>query len=292
MAINTNDTNLNFKFNYEIEYSHTTNIIKGDSKATISLHNHDTYEIYYLISGKVTYYIEGKVYDLLPGDILTISDKDFHRAAIDPNTSYERINIFVNKEFISKFCTEKTNLYKCFSHVDENNANNLYRPNKESIEKINSIIFKVENLIKSEKFGMDVSIYIYIVELIIYLNKIYSSEGSSISTVYEKDNVFNKIIEYINEDLSKELKLYDVADKFYISQFYLTRKFKDYTGFTFHQYVQNKRLILSQHLLNQGYSIPAIVQKCGFNDYSTFVRLFKASFGMPPRKYVKNINPL
>ena len=39
----------------------------------VSVHHHDFFEIYFFLSGKVTFRVEGKTYHLEPGDLLLIS---------------------------------------------------------------------------------------------------------------------------------------------------------------------------------------------------------------------------
>ena len=39
----------------------------------VELHHHDFYELYFLLSGDVTYTIESRLYHVLPGDMLLIS---------------------------------------------------------------------------------------------------------------------------------------------------------------------------------------------------------------------------
>ena len=42
---------------------------KDESMSEVALHHHDFYEIYFFVSGKVTYNIESRTYTLQPGDI-------------------------------------------------------------------------------------------------------------------------------------------------------------------------------------------------------------------------------
>ena len=53
-------------------------------------HYHDFHKIIVFVSGKVTYHIEGKAYQLKPQDILLVSQGAIHKPEIDPSIPYER----------------------------------------------------------------------------------------------------------------------------------------------------------------------------------------------------------
>ena len=57
---------------FELQYKRDSYLKKVD------LHHHDFYEIYFLITGDVTYTIESKLYRVAPGDILLISPRELH----------------------------------------------------------------------------------------------------------------------------------------------------------------------------------------------------------------------
>ena len=53
----------------------------------VAMHHHDFYEIYYLISGDVTYTIDNRICRVMPGDILIIAPKDLHQVYIRSEAS-------------------------------------------------------------------------------------------------------------------------------------------------------------------------------------------------------------
>ena len=63
------------------------------------------------------------------------------------------------------------------------------------------------------------------------------------------------------------------------------RKFKNQIGSSIHSYVIQKRLILAKSLISDGFSMSTVCSKCGFNDYSSFVRAFKKAYGVSPSNY-------
>jgi AraC-like DNA-binding protein len=105
----------------------------------------------------------------------------------------------------------------------------------------------------------------------------------------EYDENIGVILDYINENISEELSIDNLANKFYLSKYYLMHKFKKQTGYTVHNYILQKRLIMSNSLIKSGKSITQVCAECGFCDYSTFFRAFKKMFGVSPKEHYKAI---
>jgi len=64
------------------------------------------------------------------------------------------------------------------------------------------------------------------------------------------------------------------------------RKFKAETGYSIHQYITSKRLIMAKELLSSTtLPITDICFQCGFRDYSSFFREFQKNFRISPRKF-------
>lgn len=102
---------------YEIFHYSDTNLNK------VSLHHHDFYECYLFLSGDVTYIIEGKSYPLLPGDIILINSKELHQPTIHSNSvAYERIVLWINKEFLKELSTDSSDLTQCFEDILKKNV--------------------------------------------------------------------------------------------------------------------------------------------------------------------------
>lgn len=283
-----NFTSRQYMITPDFEYFHYF-----DRSATdIDYHNHDFYEIYFFISGNITYMIEGKSYKLRHGDILLIHNNELHKPLIEhegeKDEVYERIVIWVNPDFLIKQGIYGTNLSLCFQSQFQN-RNNLLRPNPESLKTLKDIINKFENACNSVSYGSDILKDLYLLEFIVYINKCYlESFGDKIHDDIEYNEKVNDIIRYINENIASDLSLDSISKKFYLSKYHLLREFKQYTGYTIHQYIHQKRLILAKSLLKDGLSVTEVCTKCGFGDYSNFIRAFKKAFGSPPKTFYKN----
>ena len=262
---------------------------KDDPHLEVEFHSHDFYEVYFYISGNVTFIVEGKVYHLRPGDIMLVNNKEIHRTVISPGAMYERYLIWVKPDYIAKYCNKNTDLSKCFESATIRKYN-LLRPSSESLLHLKSIVTKLEKANDSTGFGCEILKDIYLAELIVFLNRVYlDTDVQRIEEDITYNEKISNIIQYINLNIGEELSLDELASRFYLSKYHLLREFKKYTGYTIHQYIQKKRLILARTLLRENIKISEIIIKCGYGDYSNFIRAFKKEYGVSPKRYYANI---
>lgn len=248
-------------------------------------HGHDFYEIFILYSGCVSYNVEGKQYNMKPGDILLISDKDIHRPIVYNEQKYERVVLWIDKKYLSGKGSDGCNLAACFEESDQN-KNCLIRPYKSQFAVIKNIISNLEKAHNGSDFGDTVLRESYFLELLVLINRFFlCGNFESIKADIDYNNSISDVVSYINENLNTDLSVDYLSEKFFMSKYHLIREFKKNIGYTLHQYVLLKRLILSRELLKEGLSVLEVSIKCGFNDYANFIRCFKKAFGVPPKKY-------
>jgi YesN/AraC family two-component response regulator len=95
------------------------------------------------------------------------------------------------------------------------------------------------------------------------------------------------ILQYIEDNIDKDLSLDVLEHSFYIDKFYLSRLFKKVTGSNLHEFILYKRISRAKQLLSNGNSAIEACALSGFNDYSNFHRIFKRTVGVSPGKYKK-----
>ena len=82
-----------------------------------------------------------------------------------------------------------------------------------------------------------------------------------------------------------------MADQFFISEFYLCRAFKAFTGFSIVDYINTVRIMEAKKLIeNTSENMNVIYRKVGFNSLTNFNRVFKDITGNPPLYYRKPQN--
>ena len=92
-----------------------------------------------------------------------------------------------------------------------------------------------------------------------------------------------RIVEYIQDSLSQDLSLAELASIVNLSPYHLVRLFKHTTGQTLHQYVIIQRVQAAQRLILEGkLPIAEIALRVGFADQSHLTRHFKELLGVSP----------
>lgn len=85
-----------------------------------------------------------------------------------------------------------------------------------------------------------------------------------------------EILNYVNENLTSEISITILASKFYINPNYMCSLFKKEVGETLIEYISKRRIDYAcKLLLETELPISDISEKCGFNDYFYFTKVFK-----------------
>lgn len=266
---------------YEFHYNY------NEKPPLIEFHQHPFYEIFFFLSGKVTYIVEGSHYKLRPGDILLINNSEMHRPEIAPGKPYERIVIWLTVQFFDYL----KNIYdedftSCFIDASLNN-HRLIRPDSQNIIQLKQLCSQISKAKNNHEIGRFALTSAYLIEFLVYVNRVYYDAPTSIKNDITENEKINQVITYINASLTEDLSLDYLADKFYISKYHLSRQFKQFTGLSLYQYIMKKRLIAARNMLKAGSSVMDACLWCGFNDYSNFLKAFKREFGKTPSQYSK-----
>ena len=250
--------------------------INDQTKKDFSYHYHDFHKIIIFISGKVTYHIEGKAYHLKPRDILLVSQGAIHKPEIDPSVPYERY-IFWIRDNLS--CQE---LNTCFQKANDRSFN-LVRADSALQERLKDLLPEIEQTLQNKHFGDTVLRNALFTQFMIYINRIFLRTSSSPDKkTYSSDTQVEQLLKYINRNLSENLSIDQLANRFFFSKYHMMRKFKNETGYTIHNYITSKRLLMARSLISQGMPVMKAAQASGFHDYTTFVRAYKKQFGKAP----------
>ena len=90
----------------------------------------------------------------------------------------------------------------------------------------------------------------------------------------------------LSERCAEEVRVSELATRFYMEQSSFTRRFKGYTGKTPKEYQINCRMERATALLlGSDLSLSEIAARCGFASHSFFTKTFKRLYGITPTAY-------
>ena len=240
------------------------------------LHIHEEYEILLFFEGDAKYVVEEKSYNLSPGDIIIIRKHEMHRIMHNSNAKYHRFLIWISPEFFAKHnCTEYE---KAFLPTSFNSGH-----------KINSDIVHSSGLydaiMRLKKYTDSFTIHdspiatSIIIEIMYLINKISQFETANDYNQHVKD-----VIEYINKNFTEKITLDMLSEHFYISKYHLCHIFKQSTGLTVQEYINQKRLMYASDLIRNGKNLTQAAELAGFSSYSSFYRSYVKQNKSNPRK--------
>lgn len=97
-----------------------------------------------------------------------------------------------------------------------------------------------------------------------------------------------KAVDYIEENLKKEINTEQLAEMVSLSPFYFQRLFQRLVNRSVQEYVKLRRLSIAIDMLNDGdRRILDIALDFGFSSHANFTRAFKETYGMTPEAYKK-----
>ena len=101
----------------------------------------------------------------------------------------------------------------------------------------------------------------------------------------------NQVAHHAISNLHQQLKVDDLAASVHMSRSEFSRRFKELTGLSPHQWVMRTRIEQAQHLLCQGMPLAHVAHDTGFSDQAHLSRCFRHSVGLTPAQWARRYVP-
>lgn len=248
-------------------------------------HFHPQYEIYYLLSGERYYFIGDHTYHIQSGDLVFIKSQEVHRTSEATIPKHERVVFYFFESFIHEHYREHVPLLLRPFHED----NPVYRFKGKDFLQVESLLHNMLVELQTRPAGYEIRMKMTLIDLLLlaarHTTKLETTLLPLQSLLHEK---ITEISRYIRMNVTEDLSLSSLAEKFYMSPYYLSHTFKELTAFTLTEYVQTVRIRQAQRLLKEtNMSILDISIQVGFENFSHFGKVFKKVTQQSPRQYRK-----
>lgn len=261
--------NIGYNYNkYPPEEGHPEEFLFNPSKGrTLNI-----YILLYIAKGKGLYfYSKDNFIDIKEGDIILITPNTLHSYKPNKNTGWEEywIGFDVNRmeEYMENLFAQNINIYNIGIH-----------------DKILNLFKDAIKVANEEKPGFQQYLS-GITNLILSMTNYYEKNKS---TDPATEDIINKSKIIIKENLLNGITPEQVANEVNLSYSWFRKIFKDYTGVTPSQYIQEIKIQKAREMLTSSHmQVKEIVYKLGYDDVAYFIKIFKKYTNQSPSEYRK-----
>lgn len=251
----------------------------------LEYHYHEFDKLVFLLRGRTAYTIEGKRYLLRPMDVLLVSRNLIHQPVIDSSEPYDRMVLWVRREFLARYSTPQADLAACFERTARQGFH-LYRPQGEERLRYRERFEELEAAGRDEGFAAPLLADTCVLRMMVALNRdLLAAPAQGEAGSYRFDPKMEEVTRFIRDHLAEDLTIDRLAGTFFLSRYYLMHRFKEVYGCTVHQYIRQKRLQHAAENIRRGVPVLKAAEEAGFGDYSVFLRAFREAYGRSPREW-------
>lgn len=233
-------------------------------------HNHDFYELMAVLSGSGNHWINGTVYQVLPGDVFLLNFGDRHYLNPSSKTEFRWIVLAWGPSWLTVedpiLLNNKKFNDRASRHITNMLLDSLYEYNMKQDGYLDVIRYQLMAMLKKLKRLPDYPADTY--------------------TDRHRKNLIKRAIGYIQENYAEQISLQDIAELLDISQVYLCKLFSEEVGMGAIQYLRKVRVDRAASLLRTTEKkVSRIAAEVGFRDAKSFFSAFKAQMGVTPATY-------
>lgn len=256
---------------YEIRKNDLT-VKRNNYQLTFPEHIHKYIEVVYVFEGSQGIKIKDREYTIRTGEAAVIFPETVHSYTSDGVSEADVLILICAPKLFGKLFPDLNKLRAVNPIISENEIVPELRAAFEMIRPEHGT---------GIKFSWACVIMSYIIETI-------QLENASYAPV---EDITYKIIKYIEENFTENITRKSLAERFNVSESYISVVFTDKFNMNLRNYLGVIRAEYAAGLIrttNETFTV--ISRLAGFESLRTFNRIFKSVYGMTPGAYKKNIN--
>ncbi len=253
-------------------------------------HWHESIEMVYVLGDELKIGQNNSVYTLHKRDIFIAGGGEVHYFLMQPQKC-DRIIVLFNPSLFQ----ELSNLISSIRFLDPLIP---YKVNNNSSEHsfhsfFEEQILSIHNEVLNKQAGFEFTVGARLYDIATGIIRFIPNEKLCLAKKnkqLKRIEIFEQVTKYIDNNFRDEISLADISKSANFSMFHFTRFFKETTGMTFGQYLNNYKVSKAVNMLkNSPDSISEIAFNSGFSSIKTFNRVFKQVKGCSPSEFKKAI---
>lgn len=259
---------------------------------SIGPHWHEHLQIYYLTQGRASLVCGNSRMEVGPGNLIVINSCEMHSTLESRSEDLRYFILRIDPSFLfsnqvdacqAKYISPLSQNLICFHNLIENDA--------QIIECVKTAIKEY----KEEKVGYELEVKAAIYHLLVLLLRGYVDRILTQEEFDERAGRMKRlapVFQFIEDNYADKITASGLARRANLSLSHFCRVFKQVSGKTVTDYVNDSRLEKAVSLLAEGEkNITEIALSCGFYDANYFSRVFKKHFRISPVAFRKSGSP-
>jgi AraC-like DNA-binding protein len=274
----------------ELHYENSAKTLSVSHRIALShnmpeSHFHSTYEIYYLMSGQREFFIKDRTILAPEGHIVIIAPNILHRTMNARKPKHERFIVNIHESMMTAAYGERPEILRPLLEREYL----VFACSPQDRLFIDELVRNILRELEQRPAGFEMYVHTLVLQMLIVCSRhIRDRQLEPMTSPSPMHDRISEIVRYMNRHYMDDLSLQQMAEKFYISPYYLSRLFKEATGFTFVEYLNHVRVKEAKKLLeSSSLKVNQISRKVGFGSVTHFGRVFKEISGHPPLYYRK-----
>lgn len=305
--VNLHNSRLELVFEKRIPGLRVSEAVRHHRFIMRSRHVHETIELHFNIEGQRLMFVDRETYSLSPHSAIVVNHNLIHRTSTAPGFPPDHHNFILQLDRSRFDQILRVAGLRSFDDFGER-FNGVATFDDSEWQLILSVISEFKAMCEEDKMGAAVSmedahafLYLQALELASIFAKArrrllhteLEANQKAVPETVVKTGVHQKVHEvalYLQTHIHESVSLEELAQRFFMSRSYLTRSFRNITGFSVVEYMTYIRIQKAQQLLRESdRSITEIADLCGFGNITYFEKVFKEATGQTPVQYRKNV---
>ena len=251
-------------------------------------HCHDFYEFYIHVRGGQFLSLDDELYALKPNQLFIIPPFSMHGvSSIGEMRGYERAYVNVSLEVLKALGCGQMDLDQRFRACTSQRRHSFELSDEDAAQCLGWIRQLYEEGESEEPLDA-LTHFSQLLNLMIVICRV-TGQDSVVGGRAVSNSIIQNVLTYINSHYTEPMRMEELAARFNISVSYLSHEFMRFTNRSVYDYILYRRVMLSRQMMQSGDTLNDIAYRCGFNDYSNFLRIFNKMVGVSPSAYRKQL---
>jgi len=255
-------------------------------RSALYLHWHDHFEWIYMVSGHAIFHIDSQPFEAAPGDLLLVPSGGLHVGYALEDGPIEYWSIVFNRSLLQGLAVDPLHERYLAPYAEGRQRFSVkfgadasdFEPLRRAVQEIGS-----EYAHKKRAYELVVKARLYEMFALAARFCMPEREGEQADRTGRRMDRFKSLVLHIEAHYADKLTIEGAAKLVNLNPYHFCKVFKNATGRTFVEFVNQHRMNVADRLLREGeLTVTEIAERIGIANPNYFTKLFKQIKGVTP----------